>query len=64
MSSEFSSKGAITKILGVVLIILGVLDSMLAWRGGLSFSGFYVFLLVCGALLYAVGAVRHGRASR
>lgn len=64
MASINSNKGAIIKIFGVVLIILGVLDSMLAWRGGLSFTGFYVFLLGGGALLYAVGAVRQGRAPR
>ena len=64
MSSTHTNKGAIIKILGVVLIILGFLDSMLALRGGLSFSGFYVFLLGGGALLYAVGAVRQGRALR
>ena len=64
MTSEYTTKGAITKIFGVVLIILGFLDSMLALRGGLSFSGFYVFLLGGGALLYGVGAVRQERASR
>lgn len=64
MEPDHNNKGAIIKIFGVVLIILAVLDSMLAWRGGLSFSGFYVFLFSGGALLYAIGAVRHARASR
>lgn len=53
-------KGAIAKIFGVVLIFLGVLDSMLAWRGGLALNSFYVFLMASGALLYFIGAVRQG----
>lgn len=61
---EETRKGAIPKIFGVVLIFLGVLDSMLSWRGGLTLDAFYVFLMASGALLYFIGAVRQGRESR
>lgn len=60
MRQDGNRKGAITKLFGVVLIFLGVLDSMLSWRGGSSVSVFYVWLIACGLLLYAAGAVRHG----
>ncbi len=58
---EETRKGAIPKLFGVVLIFLGVLDSMLSWRGGLALDAFYVFLIAGGALLYFIGAVRQGR---
>ncbi len=60
MRQDGTRKGAIIKLFGVVLIFLGVLDSMLSWRGGSSVSDFYVWLIACGLLLYAAGAIRQG----
>ena len=63
MGQDGTRKGAIVKLFGVVLIFLGVLDSMLSWRGGSSVSAFYVWLIACGLLLYAAGAIRQGARS-
>jgi len=54
-------RGVKTKLLGVVLLIVGTMDSMLSWRGGLVVNDFYVFLLVAGITLYIIGAIRQGR---
>jgi predicted membrane channel-forming protein YqfA (hemolysin III family) len=60
VESNQSKKGVKTKLFGVVLIVLGTLDSMLSWRGGFAVSDLYVVLIACGVLLYAIGAIRHG----
>lgn len=51
-------KGVISKLFGIVLIFLGILNSMLSWRGGFAVSDFYVLLIASGILLYVVGAIR------
>lgn len=51
-------KGVKTKLFGVLLIILGALDSMLSWRGGFAPSSLYVFLLSAGMALYGIGSIR------
>ncbi len=53
-------KGVVTKLFGVILIFLGVLDSMVSWRGGLAVDEIYALMIVAGLLLYAVGAIRGG----
>ena len=53
-----SNRGVITRLFGVILIILGVLDSMLAWRGGFAVSDAYVLLVACGVFIYFIGAVQ------
>jgi hypothetical protein len=58
MEENVIRKGVKTKLFGVLLIILGALDSMLSWRGGFAPSGIYVFLLSAGIALYAIGSVR------
>jgi predicted membrane channel-forming protein YqfA (hemolysin III family) len=60
VESNQSKKGVKTKLFGVVLIVLGTLDSMLSWRGGFALSDLYVVLIACGVFLYAIGAIRHG----
>lgn len=60
MSQERSSKGAIVKLFGVVLIFLGGLDSMLSWRGGFPPNDFYLGLIAAGVLFYAAGSIRRG----
>jgi len=54
-------RGVIPKLFGVVLMALGALDSMLAWRGGLAVGDAYLFLLLGGALLYLVSPNREDR---
>lgn len=63
MDEPGARKGVKTKLFGVLLIILGALDSMLSWRGGFAPSGIYVFLLAAGVALYGLGSVRGARAA-
>ena len=53
-----SNRGVITRLFGVILIILGALDSMLAWRGGFAVSDVYVLLVACGIFVYLIGVVQ------
>ncbi|MCP4381036.1 MAG: hypothetical protein GY798_06390 [Hyphomicrobiales bacterium] len=53
-----SSRGAILRLFGVILIILGALDIMLSWRGGFEVFSFHVMLFVTGQVLYVIGAIR------
>jgi len=52
------SRGAVFRIFGVILVILGWLDTMLSWRGGFEVQPFHAMLLVTGLLLYMIGAIR------
>jgi hypothetical protein len=54
------NRGAKTRLFGVILIFVGLLDSMLAWRGGFAVGNFYIALIAGGILLYVVGAIRRG----
>lgn len=57
-----NSRGAVIKLFGVILIILGSLDTMLSWRGGLELLPFHGALIATGILLCLIGAVRqHSR---
>ncbi len=61
MENHELNKGVKTKLFGVILIFLSILDSMLAWRGGVAVNDFYLFLFVSGVLLYLVGTIRQGQ---
>ena len=69
MSGEYSempgvsNRGAIFRIFGVILVILGWLDTMLSWRGGFGIAPFHAMLIVTGLLLYMIGAIRRGQRS-
>ena len=56
-------KGVKTKLLGVVLVFLGAMDSMLSWRGGFAVSGYYFLLIALGVFVYVIGAIRAGPAN-
>lgn len=60
MENDGPKKGVKTKLFGVILIFLGILDSMLSWRGGFAASEFYLLLIASGIVLYIIGAIRHG----
>ena len=51
-------KGVKTRLLGVILIFLGIMDSMLAWRGGFAVSNFYILFFASGVILYVIGGIR------
>ena len=55
-------RGVKTRLLGFVLMILGVLDSLLTLRGGVA-AYEYLLLILLGAGVFAIGAVRGGRQS-
>ena len=58
--SEFGRPGVKTKLIGFVLMVLGVLDSLLTLRGGMPNYEF-LLLILFGAGIFAIGAVRGGR---
>lgn len=53
-------RGVKTKILGFVLMVLGVLNSLLTLRGGIP-AYEHLVLILLGAFVFAIGAVRGGR---
>ncbi len=55
------NKGVIPKLLGVVAIILGFLDSMLSWRGGFELDPLFIALIFGGVLLYITGSLASKR---
>ena len=56
--ADDNSRGAIIRLFGVIFIILGTLNTMLAWRGGIEVMSFHTALLVSGVLLCMIGAIR------
>ncbi len=58
--SQHEKRGVKTKLLGVVMVSLGVLDSLLTLRGGLP-SEEYILLIVLGIAVFIIGAIRAGR---
>jgi hypothetical protein len=56
-------RGVKTRLFGVVLMILGFLDSLLTLRGGMP-NEKYLILIGIGAAIFAIGAVRSRRDSR
>ena len=63
MSEIQVRKGVKTKLFGVLLVILGAMDSMLSWRGGFDAGNFYLALIAAGLALFAIGAIRQRRHS-
>jgi hypothetical protein len=57
METENIKRGVKTKLLGFVLMVLGVLDSLLTLRGGIPAYEFFLLILV-GGCIFAIGAVR------
>ncbi|MCP3971926.1 MAG: hypothetical protein GY717_16705 [Rhodobacteraceae bacterium] len=50
------ARGAVIRLFGVILIILGSLNSMLSWRGGFELLSLPVIMIAAGALCFAIGA--------
>lgn len=53
-----AKRGVKTRLLGLVMIFLSLLDCMLLWRAGMQPNDFYLLLFVVGGFLYAVGTIR------
>ena len=62
-NNKNTTKGVMTRLFGVILIILGFLDSMLAWRGGFAVSDLYVAFISLGVFVYFIGTVQRGSKS-
>lgn len=58
-----SSRGAIIRLFGVILIILGTLNTMLSWRGGFQVPDLPVLMIAAGALLCLAGGIRRPKSS-
>jgi len=64
METEYEDanrRGVKTKLIGFVIMALGVLDCLLNLRGGLPAYEKYIVLFFIGASVYAIGVVRGGR---
>jgi hypothetical protein len=62
MEEEYSKRGVKTKLLGFILMVLGVLDSLLTLRGGIPTYEFLLLIFV-GACIFGIGAVRGAQQS-
>lgn len=51
------SRGVKTRLLGFIIMVLGVLDSLLTLRGGVPAYEF-LLLIALGAAVFAIGTVR------
>ena len=51
-------KGIATKVFGVSLFLIGSLNTMLCWRGGISANAFGPSVMVVGIALFMIGTVR------
>ena len=60
--AEFGRRGVKTRIFGFIIMTLGLLDSLLTLRGGMP-AYEYLMLILAGACVFAIGAVRGGRRS-
>ena len=60
VEAEYNRRGVKTKLLGFALMVLGFLDSLLSLRGGMP-AYEYLLLILMGACVFAIGAVRGGR---
>lgn len=61
METEYVRRGVKTKLMGFIIMVLGVLDCLLNLRGGLPAYEKYLILIFLGACVFAIGAVRGGR---
>lgn len=52
-----SKRGVKTRLLGFVLVVLGALDTLLTLRGGIP-AYEYLLLILLGAGVFAIGAIR------
>jgi len=51
-------KGIALKVFGVSLFIIGSLNTMLCWRGGISTNTFGPIVMLAGIALFIAGTIR------
>ncbi len=56
-TAPHNTRGAVIKLFGVILIILGALNTMLSWRGGFEVLSLPVVFIVAGLLLNLIGSI-------
>ncbi len=61
MSARGAPRGVKTRLFGVILIFVAMMNAMLHWRGGFDLGTGSIVLFAAGISLYAIGAVRGGR---
>ncbi len=61
MSARLEMRGVKTRIVGVILIFVAMMNAMLHWRGGFDLGTGAIVLFAAGISFYAIGAVRGGR---
>ncbi len=54
---DHNTHGAVVRLFGVILIILGSLNTMLSWRAGFEVLSLPVFFLAGGVALIAIGSI-------
>ena len=55
--AEHNTHGAVVRLVGVILIILGSLNTMLSWRGGFELLSLPVIFIATGLLLCLIGSI-------
>ena len=62
MRSDLQGPGACDKLDGrgpyALLVFLGMLDSMMLWRGGFELNETYALLILSGIILYGPSGIR------
>lgn len=60
METGHNRRGVKTRLVGFIVMVLGLLDTLLTLRGGIP-AYEYLLLILFGACIFAVGAVRGSR---
>ena len=58
VSAVAGRRGAKTRLIGIMILFLGLLNAMLSWRGGFALNAFPVVLIGVGLFVYTLGAIR------
>ncbi len=61
MSAHGGPKGVKTRLIGVIMIFVAMMNAMLHWRGGFDLGTGAILLFAAGISLYAIGAIRGRR---
>ena len=51
-------KGIAIKVFGISLFLIGALNTMLCWRGGIAANTFGPSVMLAGIILFIIGTIR------